>query len=67
MGISKSSFSRITQNDIRFHPFRMIIRVKSANQSKQTTFCKNNKSRGKQWNLDLQEVMWSDEAAFHLN
>ena len=54
VGISESSFSRITQNDIRFYPNRLCFARAIHPEISNGT-------------LDLQEVMWSDEAAFHLN
>ena len=69
VGISESSFSRTTQNDIRFHLFRMIIREELSQQDKvnRLRFARTIDREINNGTLDLQEVMWSDEAAFHLN
>ena len=68
-GLSKSSFSRITNNDLHFHPFRMAVRQELGQNDKvnRLAFARRVRRELRNGALQLQEILWSDEATFHLS
>ena len=68
-GLSKCSFSRITNNDLHFHPFRMVVRQELSQNDKvnRLAFARRLRRELRNGTLQLQEILWSDEATFHLN
>ena len=68
-GLSKSSFSRITNNNLHFHPFRLVVKQELSQNDKlnRLLFARGVRRELRNGTLQLQEILWSDEATFHLN
>ena len=69
VGMSKSSFNRISQRDLHFHPFRMVVRQELSQNDKANKLQLARRAQRELRNgtLDLQEILWSDGATFYLN